>query len=105
MIVDCPPEEFEYFNGTNGGVRLTLLVLQAHFLAFEVVTRPWLQASGSFRNGDSKLLRGVLDQFPKESPTVSAEMSLQLIAWPKMLVEYTSQLKEEEMRARVFATV
>lgn len=92
MIVDCPPEEFEFFNGTNGTIRLTLLVLQAHFLAFEVITRPWLQASRSFNNGDSELLRGVLRQFPRESPTVDAELSLRLVAWPSMLLEHTANL-------------
>lgn len=102
LIVDCPPEQFEFFNGAP---RLTLLVLQAHFLAFEVVTRPWLQASGGFSTGDSKLLRNVLKQFPKESTTVNAELSLRLVAWPRMLLEYTSKLNEADMRAQVFSAV
>jgi len=93
-------EDFENFNGT---LRLTLLVLQAHFLALEIVVRPWLQASGSFVNGDSKLLRNVLDHFPRESASVNADLSLELIKWPKMLLEQSTLLTEADLRARVFA--
>lgn len=94
------PENFEHFNGT---LRLTLLVLQAHFLALEIVVRPWLQATGSFVNGDSKLLRNILQHFPRESTTVDAALSLQLISWPKMLLEQSAKLSEADLRARVFA--
>jgi len=100
LLVDMSPDDFEHFNGT---LRLTLLVLQAHFLALEIVVRPWLQASGSFVNGDSKLLRGVLDQFPRESTTVDAATSLELIWWPRMLLEQSTLLTEADLRARVFA--
>jgi hypothetical protein len=101
LLVDMSPEDFENFNGSQ---RLTLLVLQAHFLALEIVVRPWLQASGSFVNGDSKLLRYVLEQFPRESTTVDAAMSMQLIWWPKMLLEASARLTEADLRARVFAS-
>lgn len=96
-----PAEQFEYFNGM---VRLELLVLQAHFLALEIVVRPWLQATGSFKDGDSKLLRTVLTHFPLETPTISAAQSMQLISWPKMLLEHSAMLSEADLRARVFAT-
>jgi hypothetical protein len=101
LLVDMSPEDFENFNGSQ---RLTLLVLQAHFLALEIVVRPWLQASGSFVNGDSKLLRYVLEQFPRESTTIDAAMSMQLIWWPKMLLEASARLTEADLRARVFAS-
>jgi hypothetical protein len=67
------------------------------------VVRPWLQAFGSFVNGDSKLLRNALDHFPRESASVSAELSLELIKWPKMLLEQSALLTEADLRARVFA--
>jgi hypothetical protein len=57
LIIDMEPDQFEYFNGS---VRIPLLVLQAHFLAFEIVLRPFLQASGAFVNGDSKLCSSFL---------------------------------------------
>jgi hypothetical protein len=94
------PDQFEYFNGP---VRTPLLVLQAHFLAFEIVLRPWLQASGAFVNGDSKLLRNVLQQFPREDSTINADMSMQLISWPAMLLEHTSKLGEADLRRSVFS--
>jgi hypothetical protein len=94
------PDQFEYFNGS---VRTPLLVLQAHFLAFEIVLRPWLQASGAFVNGDSKLLRNVLQQFPREDSTINADMSMQLISWPAMLLEHTSKLGEADLRRSVFS--
>ena len=93
------PDQFEYFNGS---VRTPLLVLQAHFLAFEIVLRPFLQASGAFVNGDSKLLRNVLQQFPRED-SVGAELSMQLISWPAMLLEHTSKLGEADMRRSLFS--
>jgi hypothetical protein len=93
------PDQFEYFNGS---VRTPLLVLQAHFLAFEIVLRPFLQASGAFVNGDSKLLRNVLEQFPRED-SVSAELSMQLISWPAMLLEHTSKLGEADLRRSLFS--
>jgi hypothetical protein len=93
------PDQFEYFNGS---VRTPLLVLQAHFLAFEIVLRPFLQASGAFVNGDSKLLRNVLQQFPRED-SVSAELSMQLISWPAMLLEHTSKLGEADLRRSLFS--
>lgn len=95
------PEDFEHFNGT---LRLPLLVLQAHFLALEIVVRPWLQATGSFKSGDSKLLRTVLQHFPKEAPGIDAALSMQLISWPKMLLEQSAELSEADLRARVFAS-
>lgn len=95
-----PPEQFEYFNGT---LRLELLVLQAHFLALEIVVRPWLQAYGSFKDGDSKLLRNVLAHFPLETPTINASLSMQLISWPRVLLEQSAMLSEADLRARVFA--
>jgi hypothetical protein len=94
------PDQFEYFNGSVG---TPLLVLQAHFLAFEIVLRPWLQASGAFVNGDSKLLRNVLQQFPREDSTIDAELSMQLISWPAMLLEHTSKLCEADLRRSVFS--
>jgi len=94
------PDQFEYFNGS---IRTPLLVLQAHFLAFEIVLRPWLQASGAFVNGDSKLLRNVLQQFPREDSNIDAELSIQLISWPAMLLEHTSKLAEADLRRSVFA--
>jgi len=100
LVVDMSSEDFEQFNGT---LRLTLLVLQAHFLALEIVVRPWLQASGSFVNGDSKLLRNVLEHFPRESASVSADLSLELIKWPKTLLDQCALLTEADLRARVFA--
>jgi hypothetical protein len=101
-----PPENFEHFNGMSGMVRLPLLVLQAHFLALEIIVRPWLQASGSFKNGDSKLLRTVLQHFPRESPDdgIDAALSLQLVSWPMMLLQHTSALSEADLRSRVFAS-
>jgi hypothetical protein len=100
LIIDMAPDQFEYFNGS---VRTPLLVLQAHFLAFEIVLRPWLQASGAFVNGDSKLLRNVLQQFPREDSTIDADMSMQLISWPAMLLEHTSKLGEADLRRSVFS--
>jgi len=94
------PDQFEYF---NGAVRTPLLVLQAHFLAFEIVLRPWLQASGAFVNGDSKLLRTVLQQFPREDSNIDAALSMQLISWPAMLLEHTSRLGEADLRRSVFS--
>jgi hypothetical protein len=99
LIIDMEPDQFEYFNGS---VRTPLLVLQAHFLAFEIVLRPFLQASGAFVNGDSKLLRNVLQQFPRED-SVSAELSMQLISWPAMLLEHTSKLGEADLRRSLFS--
>jgi hypothetical protein len=101
-----PPENFEHFNGTNGDIRLPLLVLQAHFLALEIIVRPWLQATGSFKDGDSKLLRTVLQHFPRESleDGIDEALSLQLISWPQMLLQHTSALSEADLRARVFAS-
>jgi hypothetical protein len=94
------PDQFEHFNGS---VRIPLLVLQAHFLAFEIVLRPWLQASGAFVNGDSKLLRNVLQQFPRQDPNIDAELSMQLISWPAMLLEHTSRMDEADLRRSVFS--
>ena len=100
LIIDMEPDQFEYFNGS---VRIPLLVLQAHFLAFEIVLRPFLQASGAFVNGDSKLLRNVLQQFPREDSHIDAELSMQLISWPTMLLEHTSKLGEADLRRSVFS--
>jgi hypothetical protein len=101
LIIDMEPDQFEYFN--NGSVGTPLLVLQAHFLAFEIVLRPFLQASGAFVNGDSKLLRNVLQQFPRQDSSVDAELSMQLISWPAMLLEHTSKLGEADLRRSLFS--
>jgi hypothetical protein len=49
-------------------------------------------------------LRYVLEQFPRESTTIDAAMSMQLIWWPKMLLEASARLTEADLRARVFAS-
>jgi hypothetical protein len=44
-----------------------------------------------------------LQHFPLEAPGIDAALSMQLISWPKMLLEQSAALSEADLRARVFA--
>lgn len=84
IFAEMEAEDFEHFSNSHS---LTSFVLQAHFLALEVLVRPWLDVETPNRRSSNRLLRNLLQAFAASTHGYDDKMSHALVAWPRQLLE------------------
>lgn len=74
------PEDFDSFIDASN---ITSMTLQIHFLALEIMMRPWLRFGNvTFRQTNDQVMRNTLRSFLRNAPTVDRAQFEDLVCWP-----------------------
>lgn len=87
MFADMGAEEFDYFSNSRN---LTSFVLQVHFLALDVIVRPWLETETPNRRSGNRLLRNSMQAFESSLSGRTSVLPQELLEWPRQILENDS---------------